>query len=83
MGTVTSLIEFRERRDPTAAALGRLERAVTRLDPLVRGRERRLTPTIERELLAIAHAVSAGFPGEAAHRAERLAGLLDHPAASG
>ena len=83
MGSVTSLDQFRERRDPTAVALGRLERAVARLDPLVRVREGRLAPTIERELLAIAHAVSAGFPREAANRAERLAGLLDHPAASG
>jgi len=49
----------------------------------VRGHEARLSPTIERELASIARAVSAGLPREAADRAERLIGLLAHPAASG
>jgi hypothetical protein len=83
MGTVISLEEYRQRRDPSATALGRLDAAVQRLDPLVRARDGRLTPTIERELRAIASAVSDGLPREAADRAERLAGILEHPAASG
>jgi hypothetical protein len=53
------------------------------LDPLVRARIDRLSPTIQRELVAIARAVSAGRPARAAERAERLAGILEHPAASG
>jgi hypothetical protein len=82
MGTVTSLQDFRDRKDPSSAAVQRLDRAVQRLDPLV-GTKGSLTPVIERELLAIARAVSAGRPLLAASRAERLAGLLEHPAASG
>lgn len=83
MGTVISLEEYRRRRDPQGDALRRLDRAVGRLDGLVRSREGRLTPTIERELRAIADAVSDGLPREAADRAERLANILEHPAASG
>jgi hypothetical protein len=83
MGELVSLAEHRERRDTRSAALGRLDRAVRRLDPLVRGRVDRLSPTIQRELVAIARAVSAGSPARAAERAERLAGILEHPAASG
>jgi hypothetical protein len=83
MGDVVSLAEHRERRDERSAALGRLDRAVERLDPLVRQRLDRMSPTIRRELVAIARAVSAGSPSRAAERAERLAGLLEHPAASG
>jgi hypothetical protein len=83
MGTVISLDEFRRRRRPAAGAVGRLDRAVVRLDPLVRARGGRLTPTIERELRAIALAVSAGHTQQAADRAERLANLLEHPAAFG
>lgn len=78
-----SLDEYRRRRDPAAAAVGRLDTAVRRLDGLVRSREGRLTPTIERELRAIAIAVADGLPREAADRAERLVGILEHPAASG
>lgn len=78
-----SLEEYRQRRDPGATALHRLDDAVQRLDHLVRVREGRLTPTIERELRAIATAVSDGLPREAADRAERLANILEHPAASG
>jgi hypothetical protein len=83
MGQVVSLDEHRERRDQRDVAFGRLDRAVRRLDPLVRERIDRLTPTIQRELVAIARAVSAGSPSRAAERAERLAGILEHPAASG
>jgi hypothetical protein len=83
MGDLVSLTEHRERRDERSLALGRLDRAVSRLDPLVRERIDRLSPTIQRELVAIARAVSAGSPSRAAERAERLAGILEHPAASG
>jgi hypothetical protein len=83
MTQVISLDEYRERRNPFAAALVRLDTAVGRLDGLVRTRTHRLEPTIERELLRISLAVSAGLPGEAADRAERLAGILAHPVASG
>jgi hypothetical protein len=83
MGDLVSLTERRERRDERSLALGRLDRAVSRLDPLVRERIDRLSPTIQRELVAIARAVSAGSPARAAERAERLAGILEHPAASG
>jgi hypothetical protein len=82
MGDVVSLADHRERRDQRSVALGRLDRAVQRLDPLVRERVDRLSPTIRKELVAIARAVSAGSPSRAAERAERLAGLLEHPAAS-
>jgi hypothetical protein len=83
MGDVVSLSEYRADRERGAGALGRLDRAVQRLDPLVRARLDRLSPTIQRELVAIARAVSAGRPTRAAERAERLAGILEHPAASG
>ena len=83
MGTVISLEEYRRRRDPASAVLRRLDAAVQRLDPLVHARDGRLTPTIERELRAIASAVSHGLPREAVDRAERLVGILEHPAASG
>jgi hypothetical protein len=85
MGTVVSLERYREARQGrvrTDGELGRLDVAVTRLEPLVRRRADRLTATIERELQAIARSVTAGLPAEAALRAERLAGLLEHPAAS-
>jgi hypothetical protein len=86
MGTVVSLERYRasrEGRSRDQGDLGRLDQAVTRLEPLVRRRTDRLTPTIERELRAIARSVTAGLPAEAARRAERLAGILEHPAASG
>jgi len=83
MGDVVSLSDYRARRDSGAGALGRLDRAVQRLDPLVRARLDRLSPTIQCELVAIARAVSAGRPARAAELAERLAGILEHPAASG
>ena len=83
MADVISLEEYRERRNPFMAAVRRLDAAVARLDPLVRDRGGRLTPSIERELGAISRAVSAGDPREAAERAERLADLLEHPAVGG
>ena len=81
MGEVISLADYRN--DPRPAALHRLDEAVARLDPLVRARASTMSPTVERELRAIAIAVNAGRPRQAAQRAERLAGLLQHPASSG
>ena len=83
MGDVISLDAFRERRDPAAASVQRLDRAVAALDPLVQSRRHRLEPTIERELREIGRAVSSGDARSAAERAERLVDLLEHPAASG
>ena len=83
MGTVISLQGYRRWRDRGPSALGRLDAAVGQLDHLLHDRGGSLTPTIERELRAITQAVSAGDPGGAARRAERLAGILEHPAASG
>ena len=80
---VISLSEYRARRHPAVAPLERLDLAVGRLDPLVSGQHQRLKPSVERELTRIATAVSAGHPHEAADRAERLADLLEHPAAHG
>jgi hypothetical protein len=78
MAQVISLDEYRDRL-PTAVS--RLDRAVQRLEPLVRRRSGRLGPAVERELTLIARAVSAGRPRHAAERAERLGDLLEHPAA--
>jgi hypothetical protein len=64
-------------------ALTRLERSIQRLEAAVRRTPGRLSPSVERELLKIVRAVSGGRTREAADRAERLAGLLGHPAASG
>jgi hypothetical protein len=64
-------------------ALARLERSIQRLEASVRRTPGRLSPSVERELLMIVRAVSGGRTREAADRAERLAGLLGHPAASG
>lgn len=83
MGVVISLEEYRVGRDPSTAAVRRLDRAVAALDPLVQQRRNRLSPTIERELRAIGRAVSSGDARGAAKRAERLVDLLEHPAASG
>ena len=87
MGIVISLEAYRDpERRPSVGPLGeviRLERAVARLDPAVRLPEGRITPTLERELRSIVRAVSDGRHGEAADRAERLLGLLSHPALSG
>ena len=83
MGEIVLLAEYRDRRDPELTVMQRLERAVGRLDAVVRRRPSRMAPTVERELLLIARTVSSGLPLEAADRAERLADLLEHPAASG
>jgi hypothetical protein len=80
---VISIQDYRERRSPGLVAMQRLEQAVGRLDVVVQRRPGRMAPTVERELLIIARAVSSGMPREAADRAERLADLLEHPAASG
>jgi hypothetical protein len=80
---VISIQDYRERRSPGLLAMQRLEQAVGRLDVVVQRRPGRMAPTVERELLVIARAVSSGMPREAADRAERLADLLEHPAASG
>jgi protein gp37 len=82
MGEIVLLAEYRDRRHPELTVLQRLDRAVERLDSIVRRRPGRMAPTVERELLLIARAVSSGMPLEAADRAERLADLLEHPAAS-
>jgi hypothetical protein len=82
MGEVISLADYREDPAQPRQLLSRLDAAVSRLDPLVRARASALSPTIERELRAIAVAVNAGRPRQAARRAERLAGLLQHPASS-
>lgn len=78
MGEVISLDDYRA--DPRPTVIHRLDEAVARLDPLVRARASGMSPTVERELRAIALAVNAGRPRQAAQRAERLAGLLQHPA---
>jgi hypothetical protein len=80
MAEVVSLEEYRTHRDRGLAVLTRLERAVGRLEGSVQRSARRMTPTVERELLQIVRAVSSKRPNEAARRAERLASLLEHPA---
>jgi hypothetical protein len=82
MGRVVSLEEHRMRRHPALAQLSRLERSVGRLEASVQGPAGRITPVVEQELVRIVRAVSAGRTAEAADRAERLAGLLGHPAAA-
>lgn len=83
MAQVISLDSYRERRYPLAAAMARLDGAVGRLDPLIRGGRGGLGIRVERELAAISREVSQGQPQAAADRAERLADLLEHPAAIG
>lgn len=83
MGEIVSLAEYRDRKNPELTVMRRLEHAVGRLDSVIRRRPGRMAPTVERELLLIARAVSSGMPLDAADRAERLADLLEHPAASG
>ena len=82
MGQVVSLDDFRSAQRQGLAALTRLERSIGRLEGSVRRTAGRMGPTVERELIQIVRAVSSGRPQEAARRAERLAGLLEHPAAS-
>ncbi|MGH2659858.1 MAG: hypothetical protein ACRDHS_09380 [Actinomycetota bacterium] len=66
-------------RGPGISALARLERAVARLDPLIRRGTGRMGPRVETELLTITGAVTAGRVRDAAERAERLAERLEHP----
>ena len=80
MGQVISLEAYRDETVRPAELLHRLDQAVSKLDPLVRARSTSVSPTVERELRAIAIAVNAGRPRQAARRAERLADLLQHPA---
>jgi len=80
MGDVVSLENYRDDVVTPREMLSRLDDAVAKLDPLVRARASAISPTVERELRAIAIAVNAGRPRQAARRAERLAGLLHHPA---
>jgi hypothetical protein len=80
MGSVVHLSEWRERRE--ADPLSRLDRAIERLDALLRrSGSGRLAGRVESELLAITGAVSAGLEDAAAERAERLAERLEHPSA--
>jgi hypothetical protein len=83
MGEIVSLDAFRARRQELPNALRRLDEAVGRLEPLVRGRGGRMGARLEAELLAIAAEVSAGRPYLAIRKAERLADRLEHPAALG
>jgi len=80
MGDVISLQTYRDDVVAPREMLSRLDEAVAKLDPLVRARASVISPTVQRELRAIAIAVNAGRPRQAARRAERLAGLLQHPA---
>jgi hypothetical protein len=81
MGQVISMQAYRDRR--SADPFGRLDLAVRRLDDLVARRGDRVTVAMQRELERIAEAVSNGRVQEAADGAERLAGILQHPALSG
>jgi hypothetical protein len=83
MAQVISLQSHRERRNPLAVAMSRLDQAIGRLDPLVHRSGARVHDAVTRELLAIAADVSGGRPLDAADRAERLADRLEHPAALG
>ncbi len=83
MGTVIDLGAWREqaRRTPAGAddPIARLDRIVSRLDPLLeevkQGKKRDLA--LETEILAITGALSLGMTEEAADRAERLAARLE------
>jgi hypothetical protein len=83
MGQVIDLAAARARRRPLAAAMERLDVAISRLDPLVRRRGTRLPRELAAELLHISSAVRAGNPERATRLAERLADRLEHPAALG
>lgn len=80
MGEIISIDDYRDGVARPRELIARLDDAVSKLDPLIRARATSLPPTVERELQAIAIAVNAGRPRQAARRAERLAGLLQHPA---
>jgi hypothetical protein len=92
MAEVISLEAWRSRRsDPArarrettqpgrhdAADVGRLERAVQRLDVLARPQadRDRLAPDVERDLLTIIGELAMGWLDQAAERAERLCDRL-------
>jgi hypothetical protein len=79
VGSIIDLSSWRERRERDP--MTRLERAIARLDGLLRRGSGRLAGRVEAELLAITGAVTAGLEDEAAERAERLAERLEHPSA--
>src|SRR4029079_9346269 len=79
MGQVISLEAYRDDVVQPAELMHRLDEAVNKLHPVVRARATSVSPTVERELRAIAIAVNAGRPRQAARRAERLARLPQHP----
>ncbi len=81
MGDVISLQTYRDDVVAPREMLSRLDDAVAKLDPLVRARASGISPTVERELRAIAIAVHPRRPRPAARRAERRAGLQQHPPA--
>jgi hypothetical protein len=81
MGTLIVLEDERNRRRPLPA-LFRLDRAIARLEPLVRDRPGAAAKA-ELELARIRRVVLADRPLEAARLAERLADILEHPAVSG
>ncbi len=75
-------LSYREVPDEVAQEpLRRLERAIRRLDGLLKRGTGRISSRVESELLAITGAVTAGLAQEAAERAERLAERLEHPSA--
>src|SRR5262245_6244891 len=79
VGSIIDLSQWRERRERDP--MTRLERAIARLEGLLRRGSGRLSGRVEAELLAITGAVTAGLEDEAAERAERLAERLEHPSA--
>jgi hypothetical protein len=79
VGSLIDLSQWRERRERDP--MTRLERAIARLEGLLRLGSGRLGSRVESELLAITGAVTAGLEDEAAERAERLAERLEHPSA--
>jgi hypothetical protein len=89
MGNVVDLGRWRRARNAPArddGGIGRLERAVRRLDPLaseMMNRAGRLDPAVETELLAVMGAIGIGLMDLAAERAERLAARLAHPVGTG
>src|SRR5205085_200385 len=81
MGNLVNLDDQRARRRPLPALL-RLDTAIARIEPLVKGRPR-AAAAAELELLRIRRVLLDDRPLEAARMAERLADILEHPAASG
>lgn len=79
VGSIIDLSQWRQRRERDP--MTRLERAISRLDGLLRLGSGRLGGRVEADLLAITGAVTAGLEDEAAERAERLAERLEHPSA--